>query len=143
MSVLVVGSKGQLGRCLYDQLVKTDYEVFYASRSDFDIGDFSSLDENISLLKPNVVINASAYTAVDKAECEQQLADLINHRAVAKVANVCKALNAWFIHISIDYVFDGANTDLITKMIGRIHRVYTESQSLKVSYRLCGLVVII
>lgn len=110
MRVLVLGSKGQLGRCLYDQLVKTDYEVFYASRSDFDIGDFSSLDENISLLKPNVVINASAYTAVDKAECEQQLADLINHRAVAKVANVCKALNAWFIHISTDYVFDGANT---------------------------------
>ena len=110
MKVLVLGSKGQLGRCLHDQLVKTDYEVFYASRSDFDISDLSSLDENISLFKPNVVINASAYTAVDKAECDQQLADLINHRAVAKLANVCKALNAWLIHFSTDYVFDGANT---------------------------------
>ena len=57
-----------------------------------------------------MVINASAYTAVDKAECEQQLADLINHRAVAKLANVCKVLNAWLIHFSTDYVFDGAKT---------------------------------
>ena len=57
-----------------------------------DIGDLSSLDKNISLIKPNVVINASAYTVVDKAECEHQLADLINHRAVAKLAMSAKCL---------------------------------------------------
>ena len=110
MKVLVLGSKGQLGRCLYDQLIKTDYEVVYASRADFDIGDLSSLSENVSLIKPDIVINASAYTAVDKAEDDKKMADLINHGAVAKLANVCKALNAWLIHVSTDYVFDGTAT---------------------------------
>ena len=110
MKVLVLGSKGQLGRCLYDQLIKTDYEVVYASRADFDIGDLSSLSENVSLIKPDIVINAGAYTAVDKAEDDKQMADLINHGAVAKLANVCKELNAWLIHVSTDYVFDGTAT---------------------------------
>jgi len=110
MKVLVLGSKGQLGRCLYDQLTKTDYEVVYTSRAEFDIGDLVSLSEKMSLIKPDMVINASAYTAVDKAESDQQAADLINNRAVAKLANICKALNAWFIHVSTDYVFDGTAT---------------------------------
>lgn len=107
MRVLVLGSKGQLGRCLYDQLIKTDYEVVYTSRAEFDIGNLASLNENISLIKPDMVINAGAYTAVDKAEDDPQTANLINHRAVAKLANACKTLNAWLIHISTDYVFDG------------------------------------
>ena len=110
MKVLVLGSKGQLGRCLYDQLIRTDYDVVYASRSELDIGDLGSLSGNVSLIKPDIVINAGAYTAVDKAEDDQQTADLINHRAVAKLANVCEALNAWLIHVSTDYVFDGTAT---------------------------------
>ena len=110
MRVLVLGSKGQLGCCLHDQLIKTDYEVFYSSRTDFDMGDLSSLNDNILSIRPDVVINASAYTAVDKAESDQQLADLINHRAVAELAKTCKVLNAWLIHVSTDYVFDGAAT---------------------------------
>ena len=107
MRVLVLGSKGQLGLCLYDQLIKTDYKVVYASRGDIDIGDLLALNEMISSIKPDVVINASAYTAVDKAEDNQQVADLINHLAVARIADVCKGLNSWFIHVSTDYVFDG------------------------------------
>jgi dTDP-4-dehydrorhamnose reductase len=110
MKVLVLGSKGQLGRCLYDQLIKTDYEVVYASRADIDISDLATLNENISSIKPDIVINASAYTAVDKAEDEPQLADLINHLAVASVAHACKGLNACLIHVSTDYVFDGTAT---------------------------------
>lgn len=107
MRVLVLGSKGQLGLCLHDQLVKTDYEVIYASRADIDIGDLASLKDNISSIRPDIVINASAYTAVDKAEDESQTADLINHLAVANIADVCKGLNSWLIHVSTDYVFDG------------------------------------
>jgi dTDP-4-dehydrorhamnose reductase len=110
MRVLVLGSKGQLGRCLYDQLIKTNYEVVYTSRAEFNIGDLASLNENMSLIKPDMVINAGAYTAVDKAEDDPRAADLINHRAVAKLANVCKTLNAWLIHVSTDYVFDGTAT---------------------------------
>jgi dTDP-4-dehydrorhamnose reductase len=56
---------------------------------------------------PDVVINATAYTAVDKAEEERQVADLINHLAVAYIANVCSQLDCWLIHVSTDYVFDG------------------------------------
>lgn len=107
MKVLVLGSKGQLGSCLYDELVKTDYEVVYTSRIEFDISDLASLNKNILLIDPDIVINASAYTAVDKSENDQQAADLINNLAVAKLANACKTLNVWLIHLSTDYVFDG------------------------------------
>jgi dTDP-4-dehydrorhamnose reductase len=110
MKVLVLGSKGQLGCCLSDQLSKTDYKVVYSSRADFDISELSSLNENISLIRPNIVINASAYTAVDMAEDDKEIADLINHRAVAKLASVCKAHNTRLIHVSTDYVFDGTAT---------------------------------
>jgi dTDP-4-dehydrorhamnose reductase len=110
MKVLVLGSKGQLGCSLYDQLIKTDYEVVYTSRIEFDISDLASLNKNMLLIDPDIVINASAYTAVDKSENDQQAADLINNLAVAKLANVCKTLNVWLIHVSTDYVFDGTAT---------------------------------
>jgi dTDP-4-dehydrorhamnose reductase len=107
MKIVVLGSKGQLGCCLSDQFIKTTFEVVYLSRDDFDIGDLASLDKNISLLKPSIVINASAYTAVDKAENDFHQANLVNHLAVAKLADICLHLNACLIHISTDYVFDG------------------------------------
>lgn len=107
MKILVLGSKGQLGRCLSDQLIKTTHDVIYLSRANFDISNLAALSENISLLKPNIVINASAYTAVDKAEDDYQAANLVNHLAVGKLADICKDLNSWLIHISTDYVFDG------------------------------------
>jgi dTDP-4-dehydrorhamnose reductase len=110
MKVLVLGCKGQLGQCLYDQFVKTDYQVVYASRADIDIGDLEDLTRYIKSINPFIVINASAYTDVDKAENEPKTADVINHLAVAKLANACKILNSWFIHISTDYVFDGKAT---------------------------------
>jgi dTDP-4-dehydrorhamnose reductase len=110
MKVLVLGSKGQLGRCLYDQLEKTNYEVFYTSRAEFDLSDLDSITENLSLIRPTIVINASAYTAVDKAEDDHETADLINHLAVAKLADACNGLNVWLVHVSTDYVFDGTAT---------------------------------
>jgi dTDP-4-dehydrorhamnose reductase len=108
MKILVLGSKGQLGSCLSDQLIKTAYDVIYLSRADFDISNLDSLSKNISLLKPNILINASAYTDVDKAEEDNQAANLVNHLAVGELANICKDLNSWLIHISTDYVFDGS-----------------------------------
>ncbi|MDB9974525.1 dTDP-4-dehydrorhamnose reductase [Gammaproteobacteria bacterium] len=107
MKILVLGSKGQLGCCLFDQLSNTEYEVAYLSRDDFDMSDFISLKKNITTFNPDFVINASAYTAVDKAETDIQKADLINHLAVSKLADTCKDLKSWLIHISTDYVFDG------------------------------------
>ena len=109
MKILVLGSKGQIGCCLFDQLIETSYEIIYLSRTDFDIGNLDSLAENISLLKPNIVINASAYTEVDKAEDDHHTANLINHHSVAKLADICRDLNSWLIHISTDYIFDGTS----------------------------------
>ena len=107
MKVLVLGSYGQLGRCLIDQLAKTDYDVLVTSREQIDIENFKKTKAAIQKNSPDVIINASAYTAVDKAEEEAEQANLINHHAVANIANICQKLNCWLIHLSTDYVFDG------------------------------------
>ena len=107
MKILVLGSKGQLGRCLSNQLDGANYELIFTSREDFDIADLEAARAKITDINPGVVINASAYTAVDKAEGDEQTADLINHLAVANIANTCNELGSWLIHVSTDYVFDG------------------------------------
>ena len=110
MKVLVLGCKGQLGRCLNDQLINTDYEVTYTSRDQIDIADFEEARIKITHIAPDVIINASAYTAVDKAENDKVTADLINHLAVDNLAAICFELSCWLIHVSTDYVFDGKST---------------------------------
>ena len=107
MKVLVLGCKGQVARCLKDQLINTDYEVIYTSRDQIDIADFEEAQIKITHIAPDVIINASAYTAVDKAESDKVNADLINHLAVDNIAVICVELGCWLIHISTDYVFDG------------------------------------
>jgi dTDP-4-dehydrorhamnose reductase len=109
MKILVLGCNGQLGRCLYDQLEKTDHNVIYTSRDQIDIADFDATKSQIAQISPNIVINATAYTAVDKAEQDQGKADLINHLAVANIATSCNELDCWLVHVSTDYVFDGAS----------------------------------
>ena len=107
MNVLVLGANGQLGQCLADQLSTTEYHVTLASRAEIDISEFDSTEKNIVDHKPDVVINASAYTAVDLAEKEVEQANLINNLAVGNMARVCAKIDAVLVHISTDYVFDG------------------------------------
>jgi len=107
MKILVLGCKGQLGRCLNDQLTNTDHEVIYTSREQIDIGDFEVTKNQILEISPDLIINATAYTAVDKAEEDQKTANLINHLAVKNIADICNQLECWLIHVSTDYVFDG------------------------------------
>jgi dTDP-4-dehydrorhamnose reductase len=107
MKILVLGCKGQLGRCLNDQLINTDHEVIYTSREQIDITDFEQTKNQILKISPNLIINATAYTAVDKAEEDQKNANLINHLAVKNIADICNQLKCWLIHVSTDYVFDG------------------------------------
>jgi dTDP-4-dehydrorhamnose reductase len=106
--ILVLGSKGQLGRCLHDQLGNSGHEVIYTSHEQIDIADFEFTKSKILEISPEVIINAAAYTAVDKAEEDQEMANLINHLAVAHLAKICKQLGCWLIHVSTDYVFDGS-----------------------------------
>ena len=107
MKILVLGCKGQLGRCLNDQLINTDHEVIYTSREQIDIADFEVTKNKILEISPDLIINATAYTAVDKAEEDQETANLINHLAVKNIADICNQLECWLIHVSTDYVFDG------------------------------------
>ena len=109
MKVLVLGCKGQLGLCLSDQLENTAHEVVFTSRDHIDINDFDATKSRIFEISPDVVINATAYTAVDKAEEDQETANRINHLAVANIAVACNELDCWLIHISTDYVFDGSS----------------------------------
>lgn len=102
MKILVLGCNGQLGQCLYDQLEKTDHNVIYTSRDQIDIADFEATKSQIKQISPNIVINATAYTAVDKAEQDQDKADLINHLAVASIAASCNELDCWLVHVSTD-----------------------------------------
>jgi len=107
MKILILGSQGQLGRCLYDQFSQTGYDLIYHSRTDTDIANFTETSENLIALNPDVVVNATAYTAVDLAETHESLAYQINHFAVDNLASQCEKLGSFLIHFSTDYVFDG------------------------------------
>ncbi len=110
MRVLVLGSEGQLGRCLSDQLDIMNLELSFTNRFEIDVSDFLATKKAISAIKPNVIINATAYTAVDKAEKDHKTATLINHYAVENIANICSSLDIWLVHVSTDYIFDGASS---------------------------------
>jgi len=107
MKILVLGCNGQLGRCLNDQLTNTEHEVTYTSREQIDIANFKVTKRKILELSPELIINATAYTAVDKAQKDQATANLINHVAVKNIADICSQQGCWLVHVSTDYVFDG------------------------------------
>lgn len=110
IKVLVTGSNGQLGselRKLTKDLV--GFEFLYTDLPELNITNSKELNNYISFHKPNFVINCAAYTAVDKAESEKELAIQINATAVRYLVEACEKAHAYFIHISTDYVFDGTN----------------------------------
>ena len=107
MKILVIGSNGQLGKCLQDQNFGKKYSVKFANKNNVDVENFSQLKDTLLKIKPNILINASGYTAVDKAETEIEQAYSINHLAVKNMAEICKQIDCILIHISTDYVFDG------------------------------------
>lgn len=131
MKVLVLGANGQLGRCLADQLADTTHAVTLASRAEIDLADFQATRTALVSLQAGVVINASAYTAVDKAEDEAEQANLINNLAVGNVASVCAEIGAVLIHVSTDYVFDGdATTPYSETAVTNPQGVYGETKLL-------------
>ncbi|MBU6158183.1 MAG: dTDP-4-dehydrorhamnose reductase [Bacteroidetes bacterium] len=106
--ILVTGSNGQLGKEL--QQIAADYPAYrfvFASREDLKLHHFGLVENFFAGLHPQYCINCAAYTAVDKAESEQEMAMLVNGESVGNLAAVCKKFNTKLIHISTDYVFDG------------------------------------
>ena len=107
MKVLVTGANGQLGYDVVKELQRQNIECYGASRQDFDIVDFEVMEKFITNYMPDAVIHCAAYTAVDKAEDEQGLCQLVNASATENIAEICKKINAKMLYISTDYVFDG------------------------------------
>jgi dTDP-4-dehydrorhamnose reductase len=104
--ILLIGKNGQLGWEL-QHILTTLGEVFAYDFPDIDLGKPKSVRDLIRNISPNLVINAAAYTNVDKAESEPDLARAINAEAPGLIAEETKRLKAAFIHYSTDYVFDG------------------------------------
>ena len=116
MRILVTGKNGQLGRSIH-KLVNTDTKIdnnqssnefIFVSREELDLSNESSISHYFdSNDRFDVIINCAAYTAVDKAEEEQELANQVNHLAVKQLAEIANKQQTKLIHISTDYVFDG------------------------------------
>jgi len=108
--VLVTGANGQLGSELKTlQSTYSKYEMVFIDRTELDLSDRKAIEAYFVDKTFDIVIHCAAYTAVDKAENEAELADAINHKAVEALARIAKEKNISLVHISTDYVFDGAN----------------------------------
>ena len=106
MKILLLGANGQVGWELQRSLALLG-QINSCDRNTLDIGNFESLRKYTSDYRPDVIVNAAAYTAVDRAESEIDSASRINAEAVAVLANEAKKINACLVHFSSDYVFDG------------------------------------
>lgn len=110
MRILLLGANGQLGQELSRTLPSLG-EVKACGRSEVDLTNKHSIIEAIDAFKPEVIVNAAAYTAVDKAESERDLAFKVNAEAVGILASEAAKLDIWLFHYSTDYVFDGSKTE--------------------------------
>lgn len=114
MKILLLGKGGQVGwelqrsLSLLGEVVALDFDSPPPWTADFSQPD--SLVETVRAVAPNVIVNAAAHTAVDKAESEPELARAINAGAPGVLAREAKRLDAWLVHYSTDYVFDGSGT---------------------------------
>lgn len=107
MNILVTGANGQLGMEMRNVSAGSADRYIFTDVAELDITDADAVDRVIASEKVDVIVNCAAYTNVDKAEEDEQTADLINHRAVAILASAAAKYGATLIHISTDYVFDG------------------------------------
>ncbi len=108
-TVLVTGAKGQLGMALQNEIKPSNYRFVFTDIDELNVTSEKSIIQNIETIKPDFIINCSAFTAVDKAEEENDQAALINDTAVAMISDICYQKSIFLIHISTDYVFDGRN----------------------------------
>ena len=109
MKILLLGANGQVGWELQRSLAPLG-QIKACDRHALDLGKFEELRECVRDYRPEIIVNAAAYTAVEKAESEHDKAYRINTEAVAILADEAKQLNAWLIHYSTDYVFDGTKS---------------------------------
>jgi dTDP-4-dehydrorhamnose reductase len=107
VKVVITGKNGQLGWELCHRAPKTGVDIFAFDSSELDITQPRNVDHVFSSIKPDVVINCAAYTAVDKAESDKENAYLVNETGAINIADACKIIGARLLHVSTDFVFDG------------------------------------
>jgi dTDP-4-dehydrorhamnose reductase len=114
--ILVTGSKGQLGSEL-EVLSKiyTQFQWVFTDREELDLCNLEKLESELNSINPQIIINCAAHTAVDKAESEFELSEVLNHQSVAILAKWSFANDCKFIHVSTDYVFDGTAATALTE----------------------------
>ena len=114
--IVVTGATGQLGSELKELSENyAQYEWIFADRTEVSLDNLDVLKKQLEVLSPNIILNCGAYTAVDKAETEQELANMINNLAVGIIAQYAKDHSVKLIHISTDYVFDGTSSVALTE----------------------------
>ena len=108
-NILVIGKDGQLGQSIKAcvQTQSTDQTFMFVGRVELDLSSNEAINAFFADKRFDVIINCAAYTAVDKAEDDTELCQQINSKAVAELANIAKKQNAYFVHVSTDYVFNG------------------------------------
>lgn len=114
--ILVTGANGQLGSELA-VLSKSypEFEWIFADRTKITLDNLELLKVQLKEIKPDIILNCGAYTAVDKAETEKELAFMVNHLAVEIIANYSFKNNTKLIHVSTDYVFDGSSSSALNE----------------------------
>jgi dTDP-4-dehydrorhamnose reductase len=109
--ILVTGANGQLGSELSVLSTKySNYEWFFADRTQITLDNLEVLEKQLNDIRPEIILNCGAYTAVDKAESEKEIAFTVNYSAVELIAKYAFKNNVKLIHISTDYVFDGSSS---------------------------------
>lgn len=112
MRILITGGNGQLGREWVQFLNKKEVEFISLPSSDLDVTDHPDTNRVLKNLKPNLIINCAAYTKVDQAEEERELAFKVNSEAVGNLADYCSSNNVKLVHFSTDYIFSGSEDDM-------------------------------
>lgn len=128
MKVLVIGSKGQVGTCLMESGPSYKLDMIGYDLPEIDITSPDSVKSKFDEANPDLVINAAAFTAVDKAEEEVELSYQVNDKGTENLADACEVRDIPFFHISTDYVFDGEEGMYIEDSLVNPQSVYGASK---------------
>lgn len=109
-NILITGANGQLGMSIRKISKDYDFNFIFTDYMELDITDNKAIEEFFAKNNISLVINTAAYTAVDNAEEDKEKCNLVNNIAVENIAKICQSKNAYFIHVSTDYVFDGKSS---------------------------------
>lgn len=113
--ILITGAGGQVGTALRQQLENEDFESYFLDRKQLPLEQTLIIQDILSMYQPDIIIHTAAYTAVDKAESEPELANAVNHLASEEIAQYCRIHGAKLLAISTDYVFDGQSSEPLTE----------------------------